>query len=221
MFLFITTSDNFSPLHKAPMPRTHGKDGRHPIRGHLHPHGHREAAETLWTHPVSIVELLSGGAVEAAARPSMRSAVCDGALPPHRGHAHRRPCHLFQGNGNPGPGYRLPAWLRPGTKWPPGKKRLPLPHLVLGRLGGGHAVSCGGFHPLISAHGSASRRAARSDPRPPAAPWPPAAQPRFARLSTCGPAYRPGSRADFTPRVFGPLSGAFDCAWSVSIRQAQ
>lgn len=40
----------------------------------------------------------------------------------------------------------------------------------------------------------------------------PAAQPRFARLSTCGPAYRPGSRADFTPRIFDPLSGAFDYA---------
>lgn len=31
----------------------------------------------------------------------------------------------------------------------------------------------------------------------------PAAQPRYARLSTCGQAYLPGSRADFTPRATG------------------
>ena len=68
-------------------------------------------------------------------------------------------------SGNWDTGHRLPAWLRPGTKWPPGKNWLPLPHLVLGRLGEGHVVSCDGIHPLISAAWPSVPTGARSDPR--------------------------------------------------------
>lgn len=57
----------------------------------------------------------------------------------------------------------------------------------------------------------ANGRAFRSALPAPAFPAP-AAQPVSAHLSACGQAYLPGSRADFTPRLFGPLSGAFDCA---------
>ena len=68
-------------------------------------------------------------------------------------------------SGNWNSGHRLPAWLRPGTKWPPGKNWLPLPHLVLGRLGEGHVVSCDGIHPLVSAAWPSVPTGARSDPR--------------------------------------------------------
>ena len=71
---------------------------------------------------------------------------------------HRRPRYRATG-------HRLPAWLRPGTKWPPGKSWLPLPHLVLGRLGEGHVVSCDGVHPLVSAAWPSVPTGARSDPR--------------------------------------------------------
>ena len=98
-------------------------------------------------------------------------------------------------------GHRLPAWLRPGTKWPPGKNRLPLPHLVLGRLRKATSFPATVSTLWFRQHGPACQRA-RVPIRATGAEAP-AAQPRSARLSACGWAYPPGSRADFTPRATG------------------
>ena len=158
MFLFITTSDNFSAPHKRPLhPRMRGKDGRHPSRGYLHPHGQREA---MWPSGLALFRLLN---CNRRQRSSMRLVVVGGSTPLPRTHIEIRVSRIERGNTDTG--HRLPAWLRPGTKWPPGKNGLPLPHLVLGRLGEGHVVSCDGIHPLVSAAWPSVPTGARSDPR--------------------------------------------------------
>lgn len=217
MFLFITTSDNFSPSHKAP--RDHGnaeKTAGTPSEVTCTP----TAGGRRRGPPDSpVTSCFSCFGCDRQPRPSMRLAVrvCDG--PTITTPTHRRPCQPYRKLGNVDTGHRLPAWLRPGTKWPPGKKWLPLPHLVLGRLEKATSFPATVSTLWFRQHGPACQRGARSDPRPrrPCRRRP-AAQPRSARLSACGWAYPPGSRADFTPRIFGPLSGAFDYARPVSIR---
>lgn len=216
MFLFITTSDNFSAPHKRPLhPRRRGKDGRHPSRGYLHPHGQREALMPSGLALCQLFRLLDWGGRQ---RSSMRLVVRCGVFTLYHARTSKTVSAVSE-RGNMDTGHRLPAWLRPGTKWPPGKNRLPLPHLVLGRLGEATSFPATVSTLWFRQHGPACQRA-RVPIRATSAEAP-AAQPVCAHLSACGRAYPPGSRADFTPRLFGPLSGAFDCAWQVSIPHTQ
>lgn len=100
-------------------------------------------------------------------------------------------------------GHRLPAWLRPGTKWPPGKKG----YLCL-TWSSADLEEATSFPATVSTlwfrqHGPACQRA-RVPIRAASARVAGACRPaRFACLSTCGWACPPGSRADFTPRATG------------------
>lgn len=191
----------------SPVTTEAAESGRHPSRGRLHPHGrglspwttlliffavlHKEAGHR--SCPV-VTARFGGNPLSAlsAVRTASDGVWCGWLYP--RQATTSETAASGRGNG----GHRLPAWLRHGAKWPPGKIRylcLTWPSADLEKATSSPAtVSALCSRDRLSASGRAPWGEAPGLPGPR----------RLARLSACGAACRPGSPAGFQSSAIRP-----------------
>lgn len=204
MFLFITTSGNFSPAHRAALDPGTAENGTEPQPGSPSPprQGRNSCDPAALTTRCRCGRCVSVKDVENCRN-------CCRCV---------RPACMVEASAAMVTGLLggLSTWLRPGAKWPPSQTLVAAASFApprtwpLGRLEVATrfpaAVSALSFRGTAEPpRGRAPIRAAcclAAAPRPAG----------YARLSVCEWACPPGSPADFTPQVFGPLSGAFDFA---------
>lgn len=157
MFLFITISGNFSPAHRAALrPWDRGKQDGTPAGVSVASTARQEQLRPgSLDHAVSLLTMCQWAKCEKV------ETVADARAGMHgRGigsHGHRSPWRPLD---------MAPPWCQVATFANFGCCCLlcAVPHLALGTLGGGHAVSCRGIRPLVSWHGRAAE-GARSDSR--------------------------------------------------------